>query len=84
MYGNHDTGYYDAVIMDLRMPRKNGAEAAREIRASGRPDSVIPIIAMTASAFPEDLKICSEAGMNEYLAKPIEPEQLYAILSRVF
>lgn len=84
MYGNHDTGYYDAVIMDLRMPRKNGAEAAREIRASGRPDSVIPIIAMTASAFPEDLKLCSEAGMNEYLAKPIEPEQLYAILSRVF
>lgn len=84
MYQAHEEGYYDAVIMDLRMPVKNGAEAAEEIRASERADSYLPIIAMTASAFPEDLKLCSRAGMKEYLAKPIEPEQLYAILNRVF
>lgn len=85
MFEAHEPGYYDAIIMDLRMPVQNGADAACYIRSLKRADSSnIPIIAMTASAFPEDLASCRKAGMNEYLAKPIEPEQIYMLLSKVF
>ena len=85
MFEEHETGYYDAIIMDLRMPVQNGVDAACHIRNLDREDSrKIPIIAMTASAFSEDLESCHKAGMNEYLAKPIEPEQMYMLLSKVF
>ena len=71
-------GTYDAVLMDIQMPEMNGYEAARAIRnleqETGRH---IPIIAMTADAFHEDVARASEAGMDGHLAKPIDPKLLY-------
>lgn len=65
-------GYYDAILMDIRMPVMTGHEAARAIRALEREDSDIPIIAMTADAFEEDIRKCMESGMNAHVAKPID------------
>ena len=65
-------GYYDAIIMDVRMPVMDGYEACRAIRRSKRGDADIPIIAMTADAFSEDIQKCLECGMNDHLAKPID------------
>ena len=67
--------------MDVRMPVMNGLEAAAAIRALERPDAAeIPIIAMTANAFDEDVQQSLQAGMNAHLSKPVEPDQLYATL----
>lgn len=66
------TGYYDAIIMDVRMPVMDGYEACRTIRRLKREDADIPIIAMTADAFSEDIQKCLECGMNDHLAKPID------------
>ena len=65
-------GYYDAILMDVRMPVMDGREAAMAIRALEREDARIPIIAMTADAFSEDIQRCLECGMNDHLAKPID------------
>lgn len=65
-------GFYDAILMDIRMPVMTGHEAAREIRALEREDADIPIIAMTADAFEEDIRKCIENGMNAHVAKPID------------
>ncbi len=65
-------GYYDAIIMDVRMPVMDGYEATMAIRALEREDADIPIIAMTADAFSEDIQKCLECGMNDHLAKPID------------
>ncbi len=65
-------GYYDAIMMDVRMPVMDGYEATRAIRGLKRADSDIPIIAMTADAFSEDIQKCLECGMNDHLAKPID------------
>ena len=67
-------GYYDAIIMDVRMPVMDGYEASQAIRRLERDDSDIPIIAMTADAFSEDIQRCLECGMNDHLAKPIDLE----------
>ena len=76
-------GTYDAVLMDLRMPVMDGLQAARAIRALERPDAkTVPIIAMTADAFDDDVQKCLEAGMNGHIAKPIDPETLYRVLER--
>jgi len=76
-------GYYDAVLMDIRMPVMNGYEATEKIRQMDRPDAGnVPILAMTADAFKDDVKKCREAGMNGHLAKPIEPELLFRLLAR--
>lgn len=78
-------GYYDAILMDVRMPVKDGLEATREIRAMSKPDAkTVPIIAMTANAFIEDIESTQKSGMNEHLAKPIETDRLYAVLERYF
>ncbi|MBI5899090.1 MAG: PAS domain S-box protein [Rhodocyclales bacterium] len=70
---------YDLVLMDMQMPVLDGVEATRAIRA--RPDGgTIPIIAMTANAFDDDRRRCFEAGMNDFIAKPVDPAQLHAIL----
>ena len=69
-------GYYDAVIMDVRMPVMNGYEATRAIRELDREDSDIPVIAMTADAFSEDIQKCLECGMNDHLAKPIDIQEV--------
>ena len=69
--------------MDIRMPVMNGYEAARTIRALKREDAAtIPIIAMTADAFEEDLRKAKEAGMNDHLTKPIDADKVYAALSK--
>ena len=65
-------GYYDAIIMDVRMPVMDGYEATMAIRGLEREDADIPIIAMTADAFAEDIQRCLECGMNDHLAKPID------------
>ena len=71
-------GSFDIILMDIMMPRMNGYEAARAIRSmEGRPDGqTIPIIAMTANAFAEDVQASLDAGMNAHLAKPIDVEKL--------
>jgi CheY-like chemotaxis protein len=82
MFSESPAGWYDAVLMDLRMPNADGYEATRRIRALSRTDSkTVPIIAMTADAFEDDVKKCMEAGMDGHIAKPIEPELLYSVLS---
>ncbi|MDD3336089.1 MAG: transporter substrate-binding domain-containing protein [Eubacteriales bacterium] len=74
-------GYYDVVLMDIRMPVMDGLEAAKAIRALPREDAkTVPILAMTANAFEEDVKKSLNAGMNAHLSKPIEPQKLYSIL----
>ncbi|MDD2956650.1 MAG: ATP-binding protein [Oscillospiraceae bacterium] len=76
-------GYYDAILMDIRMPVLDGLEATRRIRALPRKDAkTVPILAMTANAFQEDLEESRAAGMNEHLSKPIDPPALYAALLR--
>lgn len=78
-------GEFQAVLMDIQMPVMNGLDAARAIRAAGRPDLMqLPIIAMTANAFEEDIRHCREAGMNTHLSKPIEPKLLYDTLQRIW
>ena len=72
---------YDAVLMDVQMPVMDGYTAAREYRRRA-PDSDLPIIAMTANAMSGDRERCLEAGMNDHVAKPIDPVDLYAVLSR--
>ncbi len=81
---NARPGYYDMVFMDIQMPVMNGYDAARAIRASGRPDASIPITAMTANAFAEDVKQSLEAGMNRHLSKPIDLSALHAALDACF
>ncbi len=71
-FGQSPVGYYDAILMDVRMPVMDGYEATRIIREMERADADIPIIAMTADAFSEDIQKCLECGMNDHLAKPID------------
>ena len=74
-------GGYDAILMDVMMPVRDGHEATRAIRAMDRPDAkTIPIFAMTANAFTEDRLKALQAGMNEHLPKPIDPDTLYRLL----
>lgn len=74
-FSNSPEGYYDMILMDVRMPVMDGLEATKAIRKLDRPDATtIPILAMTANAFTEDVKATREAGMNSHLAKPLEME----------
>ncbi|MCI8514993.1 MAG: response regulator [Lachnospiraceae bacterium] len=75
-------GFYDAVLMDLRMPVMNGYEATAAIRGMDRVDADIPIIAMTADAFSEDIKKCLDAGMNAHVSKPIDIREIARLLER--
>ena len=78
-----DAGHFDAVLMDVQMPVMNGYEATRCIRSMERADAkTIPIIAMTANAFAEDMKDAKDAGMNDHIAKPIDMEIIRKTLSR--
>lgn len=78
-------GRFDVVLMDIMMPRMNGLEAARRIRGTpDRPDlKTLPILAMSANAFEDDVKKSLESGMNDHLSKPIEMDKLAAALQRV-
>lgn len=75
-------GYYDAVLMDVRMPIMGGYEATRAIRELDRADSGLPIIAMTADAFAEDVKRALDAGMNAHVAKPIDVGEVMRLLEK--
>lgn len=81
MFANSAEGYYDAVLMDMRMPEMDGLEASKHIRAMDREDAKeIPIIALTANAFEEDVQRSLQAGLNAHLSKPVEPETLFVTL----
>lgn len=76
--------YYDAILMDIRMPEMNGLDATMAIRALKRPDAAeIPIIAITANALSSDLRETEKAGMNAHLSKPLEVSKLYAVLEEL-
>ena len=76
-------GFYDAILMDLRMPVMTGLEASMAIRALERPDALsIPIIAMTADAFAEDIQNCLNSGMNAHIAKPIDLDEMTKLLEK--
>jgi CheY-like chemotaxis protein len=80
-YLEHPAGYYAAILMDMRMPEMDGLEATRTIWTSGHGDAeTIPIIAMTANAFDEDVQRSMQAGLNAHLSKPVEPEILFSTL----
>ena len=81
MYAKSTEGYYDAVLMDIRMPLMDGLTATRNIRHLSNADArTIPIIAMTANAFEDDIEKSKAAGMNAHLAKPIDPDRMYQTL----
>lgn len=75
-------GDYDVVLMDVRMPDMDGLAATRAIRAQGERFEALPIVALTANAFPDDVRICREAGMSDFLAKPLRKPALAAALLR--
>ena len=84
MFSKSEKGLYAAILMDVRMPVMDGLEAARTIRKLGHPDAEnIPIIAMTANVFDEDVERSMEAGMNAHLTKPVEPDKLYETMARL-
>ena len=83
-FEEHEEGYYDAILMDMRMPEMDGLEATRRIRAMNRSDAKnIPIIALTANAFDEDVQRSIQAGLNAHLSKPVEPNVLYETLEKL-
>ena len=80
-FAAHDPGYYAAILMDMRMPVMDGLSATRAIRSMNREDArTVPIIALTANAFDEDVQRSMQAGLNAHLSKPVEPETLYKTL----
>jgi|GEM_PF-534107 len=84
MFSAKPAGYYDAILMDVRMPVMDGLAATERIRALARDDAkTIPIIAMTANVFDEDVERSMKAGMNAHLSKPIEPDKLYATVAEL-
>lgn len=77
-----ETGFYDAILMDLRMPVMDGYEATKAIRALERQDKQLPIIAMTANAFSSDIQECLDCGMDGHIAKPLDIQELLRILQK--
>ncbi len=77
-----EPGYYDAILMDIRMPIMNGYEATEAIRAMDRPDASLPIIAMTADAYSDDIQRCLNCGMNAHVAKPIDIDEVARVLKK--
>ena len=81
MFSKSQENYYDAILMDMNMPEMDGLEATMKIRALEREDAkTIPIIALTAKAFDEDVQRSLQAGLNAHLSKPVEPDALFATL----
>ena len=83
MFEESAVGHYDAVLMDVQMPVMNGYQATKAIRQLSRPDAgTVPIIAMTADAFAEDVAAAKAAGMTAHLAKPLDIPAMMQILSK--
>lgn len=83
-FASSNPEFFDVILMDIRMPEMNGLEATKAIRELSRRDAKeIPIIAMTANAYDEDVRLSKEAGMNYHLSKPIQPDKLYETLAEV-
>ncbi len=82
MFRKSEPGYYDLILMDIRMPVMNGYEATDVIRAMERPDASLPIIAMTADAYSDDIQKCLSHGMNAHVAKPIDIDEVARILKK--
>ncbi len=84
MFQNQAAGSFDLILMDIMMPVMNGLDATRAIRELDRPDAkTIPIVAMTANAYEDDIRHAREAGMNGHLAKPIDTDLLYRTLDEI-
>ncbi len=83
-FSQSEIGHYDAVLMDVRMPVMNGYDATKAIRALDRPDSGLPIIAMTADAFADDAQRCFECGMNDHLTKPLDIRECMRTFRKYF
>ena len=84
MFAASPEGYYAAILMDIRMPEMDGLEATNAIRLMGREDAkTIPIIALTANAFDEDVQRSLQAGLNAHLSKPVDPDILYETLGNL-
>lgn len=81
-FSQSEAGFYDIILMDIRMPVMNGYEASEAIRALDRPDANLPILAMTADAFSDDIQRCLACGMNEHIAKPLDINRLTQILKK--
>ena len=83
LFMNSQSGYFDLILMDLQMPNMDGLEATKSIRASSHPEAKsIPIIALTANTFQEDRDMTRAAGMNDFLAKPLDMEQIHVVLQK--
>ena len=83
-FKSHPAGYYDAILMDMRMPEMDGLEATRVIRSLDRADAKeIPIIALTANAFDEDVQCSMQAGLNAHLSKPVEADALFDTMEKL-
>lgn len=81
---SHPAGYYDAILMDMRMPVMGGLEAAKSIRSANHENAkTIPIIALTANAFDEDVERSMQSGLDAHLSKPIDPEAIYDALTKL-
>ena len=81
---DHQPGHYDAILMDMRMPEMDGPEATQVVCAMDRPDAKsIPIIALMANAFDEDVQRSMQEGLNAHLSKPVEPETLFETLEKL-
>jgi len=84
MFSTHPEGFYSAILMDMRMPEMDGLEATRVIRNMDRPDAkTIPIIALTANAFDDDVQRSLQAGLNAHLSKPVKPDALFETLEEL-
>ena len=82
-YLKSSQGYYQIILMDVHMPEMDGLQATKKIRNSGRPDaSIVPIIAMTADVFKEDIRRCKDAGMDAHIGKPVELDKLYSMVRK--
>jgi len=82
IFEKSEIGYYDAILMDVRMPVMNGYDATKAIRKLERPDKDLPIIAMTADAFSDDVQVCLDCGMNGHLSKPIDLRECIRVLQQ--